>query len=969
MPGQVTGTIGQEEVRFENAATESTLEMLVATMNGIAKKLGVKGKDYEKELKSLKKEREVREKNSNELKDEIDTRRDLNKELDTSRKKLSNAVEDFSNVVQNLFTGTTPTIAGFTSAFADVPVVGTLIASLGKILDQNVQGFRKLSNSGMLLGDSLFSAQQAAARAEIPFNLFAETLSKHSSSLGLFAGNATEGARRFGEISKRLKADGVGQKLANLGYSIESITEGTATYLDIQTRLGRSQTMTDQQLSSGAETFLYQLDELSRATGIQRDALLASATSISEDPRLEALLANMSEAGQKNLLGVTSVLDNVNKQLSNGVKDLVATNGIPSTDFGKALARNNPEILESSRLLRAGSISQQEFIDVVKRAASNTSNLTDEEEKLHAYLVARRKSSPYADRIALMSAKRLGEGFDKAIEAQQEAMNNQKLTAAGLDQALTKIRAAFVSAFIETGALDAFASGLSILIEVVGNVVGRFVKLADDIQNLDISTAIANFFDPVGAIAKDVEGKVIYKKDKEGKDTTEPERARRSIFEIMELPVADGIKDLFTSPKTYMVLAGAIGGLFAASVVKKAVVGTFSALTSTVADKITFGKGAGAAAGKGAAMAGARFGKGAEKSLAGLGKGLAAIGHPRALLGVAALAGIGFSIGLVASGFGKFAALDWETIKGGLAAVAGLGVIAGVMGAFVGPVMLGAAALGAIGLALQTFPTDSLEAISRTFEGFGKVLGITLEGINSVLATVSGAILGTVSNISAGIGNVIDKFSNYKTASIDATTKQLTALASIPTDTLDKLAVGITAVKVAIKDISPGAFEGISKGVGSLFAGDTAKSLERISATAPNFKVLSDALAAVDFNKLDPTKVSFDTFSIGAKKVNELSLALASVNSQLKEISKPTLADSVKGIMDQVSTTISTALAPAESKDAETKRHSTLLTAIDSKMETLNITMKSLLDVQEDAKDGIKSTAKNTKNARGNFYG
>jgi hypothetical protein len=73
--------------------------------------------------------------------------------------------------------------------------------------------------------------------------------------------------------------------------------------------------------------------------------------------------------------------------------------------------------------------------------------------------------------------------------------------------------------------------------------------------------------------------------------------------------------------------------------------------------------------------------------------------------------------------------------------------------------------------------------------------------------------------------------------------------------------------------------------------------------------------------------------------------------------------------MDQVSTTISTALAPAESKDTETKRHSTLLTAIDSKMETLNITMKSLLDVQEDAKDGIKSTAKNTKNARGNFYG
>lgn len=913
MPGQVIGTIGQEEVRLENAATESTLELLVETMNDVAKKLGVKGKDYTKELKHLKEEAKARKDLKDTLEDEESKRRDLNKELDTQKKKFKENLQDWDNVFrtvskgfESIFSGTTPTIAGFARMFDGLPLVGPIISGFGAVLGQQVDVFRSLSSQGIQLGDSLFGAAQAAAKMGVPLDTLSNVLKNNSANLALFAGSAKTGADRFINISTKMKASGFGEKMMRLGYSMEDMAEHTAGYLEIQTKLGRSQKMSDAELAAGTQEYLLQLDELSRATGMSRKEAEASLKSLSDDKRLKSLLSNMSEPAKKALQGVTAMLDKASPEMSEGIKELVATGGIPVSDFGKALARNNPQLAENARRLRDGTISQEEFVKSINQAANRSGQLTKEEEKLHAQLVARNKYSPYADRVALQSLKNFGAALTDAQKEQQRAMENEKLAAAGIDQALTKIRAAFYEGFIETGILDQFATGLAA-------VVGGLGKFLNDLSKFDLSTALANLFDPTGAIERDDAGKPIL--DKQGQEIR---KSSRSLFELASLPLADGIKDLFTNSNTYLVLGGAITALFAGAVVKKALVGAFSSLTSGVADKLTGGL-AGKAAGKGAATIGAGAGKGADKALSGLGSGLAKLANPKSLLGIAALAGIGASMFIAAKAFQEFAKIPWDAIGKGFVTLLGLGAVAAVLGVASPLIISGSLAIGAMGIALLPF---------------------------AAAATVAAPAL-------------------------DQIVTSLQGLEGVPIGDMLLLGPALFGIGAGMAALSAGGLiTTIVDGFGKLFgAKSPMEKLAELGKSAPNIVQLADALKALDFTKLDASKTNFDSFTIGASKVNELTASLERANVQMKEMSKTSLTEDVKTVIAQVGNTITSAITPpADKSKPGVDRQITLLSDLGMKLDKLNMSMAELVNIQSDVAPDVKKTAGNTKLASGKMY-
>ena len=83
MPGQVTGTIGDQDVRLENAATESTLALLVTAIDKLASKGGKGGKEgklqelYNKRLEETNKLKE----------EEAERVADLNTQLGKSKEQ------------------------------------------------------------------------------------------------------------------------------------------------------------------------------------------------------------------------------------------------------------------------------------------------------------------------------------------------------------------------------------------------------------------------------------------------------------------------------------------------------------------------------------------------------------------------------------------------------------------------------------------------------------------------------------------------------------------------------------------------------------------------------------------------------------------------------------------------------------------------------------------------------------------
>ena len=61
---------------------------------------------------------------------------------------------------------------------------------------------------------------------------------------------------------------------AGLGMTFEETTGLLTDYLDIQTSIGRSQSMTNRELNTGAQDFILQLDRLSAITGKQRKMMV-----------------------------------------------------------------------------------------------------------------------------------------------------------------------------------------------------------------------------------------------------------------------------------------------------------------------------------------------------------------------------------------------------------------------------------------------------------------------------------------------------------------------------------------------------------------------------------------------------------------------------------------------------------------------------------------------------------------------
>jgi hypothetical protein len=134
-------------------------------------------------------------------------------------------------------------------------------------------------------------------------------------------------------------------------------------------------------------------------------------------------------------------------------------------------------------------------------------------------------------------------------------------------------------------------------------------------------------------------------------------------------------------------------------------------------------------------------------------------------LGVLALAMYGMSEAL-----GGFADLDWETIAKGMASVAGIAIIAAVMGSAIVPITLGAAAIGLLGGALWIVG-EAMQAVGKGFsemteglEKLGKLDGDNLLKVGAGLAAIgAGMAVFGAGTAAAGIGNLVGGFLNLVT--------------------------------------------------------------------------------------------------------------------------------------------------------------------------------------------------------------
>ena len=373
-------------------------------------------------------------------------------------KALGSVVGAASGLVSQLFTG-----SGRISDFSDA-ILGTnniltkSFSVFAHFVDDNVDSLRELSAVGANFNNSIFDMRNAAASSAMSFSDFAELVKSNSATFARLGGSVSSGARAFGDFSKNVRTSRVGKELMGMGFTISSINEGLATYLDMQLQSGRSINLRDRSLIKSSEDYLLQLDQLARLTGKQRDQLASEMAQLQQDAGVRRQLNSLDQDGRKNLQGTLTFLRTTMPGLSKGFEDMM--DGVAQTDLGKAITNQIPGLGPLMERAFSGELSEVEFLEEFKRFGPQIKSIQSQFSK--EQLDAMRASGGVVGAIAeLMDGLTEANGVlgMNTEEIKKEADRRSKLTElfGSFEQTLVEARTALTNAFLESPAFTALS--------------------------------------------------------------------------------------------------------------------------------------------------------------------------------------------------------------------------------------------------------------------------------------------------------------------------------------------------------------------------------------------------------------------------------------------------------------------------------------------------------------------------------
>ena len=250
--------------------------------------------------------------------------------------------------------------------------------------------------------------------------------------------------------------------------------------------------------------------------------------------------------------------------------------------------------------------------------------------------------------------------------------------------------------------------------------------------------------------------------------------------------------------------------------------------------------------------------------------------------GAAAMLILGVALGVIGLALQLFMAVKWEDMaKAGVALLALVG-IAALIGAFIAPIMMGAAALIVLSAGFLIFAAG-MWVLSKAMEGFVPMMETLFTGISGIITTIGDAIVKIIEAVTAGISTVVDK---------------LMGLTTLDGDNLLKIAGGITALGAALAGFGGGSgigaiADGLGGAIGGLLGGEgpleqlqtvmkdiqpeklsgIAKAIVELSAA---MTTLSNTLQNVNFDKLEEVMSAVDSAGGGGSKIGSIVSSIGS---------------------------------------------------------------------------------------------
>jgi hypothetical protein len=194
-----------------------------------------------------------------------------------------------------------------------------------------MKSFQQSASVGANFGGSVKDMISSATGAGLTIDAFSAIIAKNGESVALLGQGSADGAKRLGELGKRMRQSGVADELYRMGYSTEDINNGMAGFAGRLAKGGALQKMTTEQIASVTGNYLKELNAVSVLTGKSKDALQEQEAARMADAQYLNLKNKLDADGQKNL---ELLMASIPEGMQAGAKEVIAT-GTATTKAGE----------------------------------------------------------------------------------------------------------------------------------------------------------------------------------------------------------------------------------------------------------------------------------------------------------------------------------------------------------------------------------------------------------------------------------------------------------------------------------------------------------------------------------------------------------------------------------------------------------------------------------------------------------
>jgi hypothetical protein len=376
----VYGTIGNDNVFLDNAATESTLRRLLQaaedTADAVTAMAEAAGIDIKKLNDAIEDTVEALEEHQEQTKEgtELQEKENENKKNYAKTMRVVNEnLKTFGSIIGD-FMNNTVSASGLMREFVgnmDPGIFRTLAQGIQQLIvyqEQNFLSYQKLTNAGITFAGALTDIRVAATASYMTLDQFTDMYAKNSEVFMKLGGNVEEGSRSFSQLSSTMMKSNLGLQLQELGYTFTEINQGMLDYLDITGGVNASELKNKQvvdQLAESSANYMMELDMLARITGKSREELSNNLKKQSQDAAVQSALMGMEKKERdKHVKAMAYATATGIAGAEDYYKSLIL--GLPPmTEAGRNFAAIMPlaanELVNMAKLAKDGNVENKEF--------------------------------------------------------------------------------------------------------------------------------------------------------------------------------------------------------------------------------------------------------------------------------------------------------------------------------------------------------------------------------------------------------------------------------------------------------------------------------------------------------------------------------------------------------------------------------------------------------------------------------